>query len=104
MALQPTLNLNNADAIADVGNRIYNERYKAEYEQKYLHQFAAVDVLSGGAALGATAMEAVTKAHEMYPEGFFHLIRVGHAAAFAYGWATRRSNPGNLNVTSSRLS
>ena len=100
MAVQSQVNLNNPQAIADVGERIYNQRYKAEYEQKYLHQFAAIDVLGGSATLGTTAMEAVTKAQELHPEGFFHLIRVGRAAAFERGWAGRGSNP---NVTTDRL-
>jgi hypothetical protein len=85
MAVLSRLNLNKPQEICDAGERIYNEQYKAEYEQKHLHEFVAIDVLGGSATLGATTMEAVGKAQELHPEGFFHLIRVGHVAAFEHG-------------------
>ena len=101
MALQSQLNLNSPQAIANTGKRIYDQQYKAEYEQKYLHQFVAVDVLGGSATLGQTSTEALIKAQALHPEGFFHLIRVGHVTALEVGFGHRWSNH---NVTSDRLS
>lgn len=97
MALQAELNLNDPKAISDTGNRIYSAQYKEEYEKKYPDQFVAINVLEGSATLGATMTEALTKAKGLHPEGFFHLIRVGHAGAFEVGWANR-------HVTSDRVS
>ena len=92
MAVLSQLNLNNPQEISEAGERIYNEQYKAEYEQEHLHEFLAIDVLGGSATVGTTAMEAVSKAQELHPEGFFHLIRIGHAAAFEHGFGRRWSN------------
>lgn len=89
--MQSQVNLTNPQSISDEGERIYNERYKAEYEKEHLHEFLAIDVLGGSGTLGTTAMEAVSKAHKLYPEGFFHLIRIGHAAAFQHGFGRRWS-------------
>ena len=91
MAVQTQLNLNNPQSISDEGERLYDERYKTEYEKEHLHEFLAIDVLGGSGTLGTTAMEAVSKAHKLYPEGFFHLIRIGHAAAFQHGFGRRWS-------------
>ncbi len=93
MAVLSQLNLNNPQDISDAGERIYSEQYKAEYEQEHLHEFLAIDVLGGSATLGTTSTEALNKALEAHPEGFFHLIRIGHAAAFEHGFGRRRSKP-----------
>ena len=94
MAVLSQLNLNNPQEISDTGERIYNEQYKAEYEQKHLHEFVAIDVLGGSATLGTTVNETLTKARELHPEGFFHLIRIGRAAAFEH--VGRRWSPSNV--------
>jgi hypothetical protein len=56
------LNLNDPKAISAAGERIYDERYRREYERDYPGQFVAVDVLSGNPTLGGTASETLMKA------------------------------------------
>jgi len=82
-------NLNNPKAISDAGERIYQERYKQDYERNYSGRFVAIDIFDGSATLGSTTSEALSKAKQQHPKGVFHLIRVGHAAAFEDGAAYR---------------
>ena len=89
-------NLNDPKAISDAGERIYDERYRQDYERDYPGQFVAVDVLSGNATLGGNSSEALLKARQQYPKGVFHLIRVGHAGAFEVGTAYRHVHTDRL--------
>jgi len=89
-------NLNNPKAISDAGERIYDERYRQDYERDYPGQFVAVDVLSGNVTRGGTSSEALLKARQQYPKGVFHLIRVGHAGAFEVGTAYRHVHTDRL--------
>ena len=82
-------NLNNPKEIADAGQRIYDSRYREEYEKKYPGQFAAINVVDGSIVLGDTASETLIKAKKEHPLGLFHLIRVGHSGAFEVGLAYR---------------
>jgi hypothetical protein len=77
--------IENPNAVSLAGRRIYDERYRAEYEAKCKGQFVAIDILEGSATLGATADEALAKAESLHPNGFFHVIRVGHRSAFHVG-------------------
>jgi hypothetical protein len=72
--------------IAERGEAIYAERYRAELEEKSHGRFVAIHIVSGEATLGDTGEEALRVALEKEPDGFFHLIRVGHKAAFEAGW------------------
>lgn len=75
-----------AKYIAERGEAIYAEKYRAVLEEKSQGKFVAIHVTSGGATLGDTGEEALRLALENEPDGFFHLIRVGHKAAFEAGW------------------
>jgi hypothetical protein len=94
-----TLNLNDPRAISRVGTRIYEAKYKREYEAEYPNQFVAINVADESAApvLGATAMEALTKAKQSYPTGFFHLIRIGHIGVFEVGMGHRHVDTDRLS-------
>jgi hypothetical protein len=82
-------NLNDPQAISEIGNRIYEAKYRSEYQSQYPGQFVAINVLDESATLGETASEALIKAKQQHPNGFFHLIRIGHAGAFEVGMAYR---------------
>jgi hypothetical protein len=82
-------NLNDPRAVSQLATRIYETKYKFEYEKLHTGKFLAINVLDESATLGATATEALTKAREQYPQGFFHLIRIGHPGAFEVGMAYR---------------
>jgi len=75
-----------AKYIAERGEAIYAEKYRAELEERSQGKFVAVHIVSGDATLGDTGEEALRVALEKEPDGFFHLIRVGHQAAFEAGW------------------
>src|ERR1039457_1970306 len=89
-------NLNDPKAVSDAGERIYDERYRQDYERDYRGQVVAVDVLSGNATLGGTSSAALLKARHKYPKAVFHLIRVGHAGSFEVGTAYRHVHTDRL--------
>jgi hypothetical protein len=80
--------LSNPKYIADMGEKIYADKYKAEYEQRYLGQFVAIDVATGSAYRGTSPEAAYQAAQQGSPRGIFHLIRVGEAGAFRVSYAS----------------
>ena len=77
----------NPKIVAESGERIYTEKFKAEYERLYHGKFVAVDVDSEEAAIADSAYEALEQAKQSHPDGVFHLIRVGFKGAFEAGLA-----------------
>jgi hypothetical protein len=75
-----------AQYIAERGEAIYAAKYRADLEQNAPGKFVAVHIESGEATLGDTGDAAIRAAREKDPTGYFHLIRVGHQAAFEAGW------------------
>jgi hypothetical protein len=75
--------------IAQRGEAIYAARYQANFERTDSGKFVAINVSDGEATLATTAEDAVRLALEKDPSGFFHLMRVGHKAAFEAGWYAR---------------
>lgn len=82
------LSLSDPKAIAETGEKIYREKYLAEFEEKYRGQFVAMDVLSGEAYRGDFPEEAVENGRKAAPHGLFHLIRVGSPAAFRVSYSS----------------
>jgi hypothetical protein len=72
--------------IAERGEAIYREKYQADFEKTNAGKFVAVNVNDGKATVAATAEDAIRIALERDPSGLFHLMRVGHDAAFEAGW------------------
>jgi len=72
--------------IAQRGEAIYAEKYRNELEQSARGKFVAINVATGGATVGDTGEQVLRLALEQDPAAFFHLIRVGHQAAFEAGW------------------
>lgn len=75
-------NLSDPRAVAAEGERIYTEKYRAEYEAHYVGQFVAIDVKAGQAYRGPTAELALRAARTAAPTGVFHLIKIGDIGAF----------------------
>ena len=73
--------------VADDGERIYREKFQAEYERLYHGKFVAVDVDSEEATIADSPDEALERAKQLHPTGVFHLIRVGFKSAFEAGFA-----------------
>lgn len=74
--------MNNPKAIAEAGERIYQEKFKAAYEAAHLGDFAAINVGKETAFIGKTPEEAFEAARNDDPQGIFHLVRIGYAGAF----------------------
>ncbi|MBI4466548.1 MAG: hypothetical protein HY656_03865 [Acidobacteria bacterium] len=80
--------ITNPKAIAEEGERIYLESYKAEYEKKYAGKFVAIDINTKEAFLDDYAEGALEKAKAKSPHGLFHLIRVGSPGAFRVSYSS----------------
>ena len=74
--------LTSAKAIAAAGKGIYDRLFRADYEKQHAGKFVAIDVTAESATLGASSSETLLRARAANRDGLFHLIRVGHPAAF----------------------
>jgi hypothetical protein len=83
--------LDSPEKIADAGERIYEERYKAELEPGRHGHFIAVDVTSGCGYIAEYPEQALQDAREAAPNGIFHLIRIGALRVVSL-------TPGSLDV------
>ena len=92
-----TLISTNPEVIAELGEKIYEIRYKAAFEVEHYGKFAAIDINGGSATLGDSASSALLKASADHPDGFFHLIRVGHTATFEVGMTYRNADPTRIH-------
>jgi hypothetical protein len=70
-------------AIAALGQKIYDERYKAALEENQQGKFVAVNVRTADATVGNTPEQALEEARAKSPDGLFHLVRVGFPSAYA---------------------
>lgn len=70
-------------AIAALGQKIYDERYKAALEENQQGKFVAVNVRTADATVGDTAEQALEQARTKSPDGLFHLVRVGFPSAYS---------------------
>lgn len=74
--------ISNPKIAADLGEKIYHDRYKQVYEQEHPGKFVAINVLTQDTYLSDTPEGALDLAYKTAPGGVFHLIQVGHAGAF----------------------
>ena len=79
------------DEIAQAAECIYAERFREEFEQSHDGEFVVIDVTSESAHLGQDAEDALEKAQQEFPDGEFHIIKVGSPAAFRIGYIGQRS-------------
>ena len=98
-AMTNTPSQNMAEKIVEKGQRIYEERYKEDYEKNHQGKFVAVDILSEEICMGDFAEQALQKARSTFPQGIFHLIRIGSPGAFKVSYTlgtTQTSQAGAL--------
>jgi hypothetical protein len=86
MPKEPVPPTPSSQEIAARGEAIYAEKYRADLEKSSNGKFIAINVTNGDATLADTGEDAIRLALEKDPSGFFHLMRVGHKAAFEAGW------------------
>lgn len=72
--------------IAQRGEAIYKEKWENQLAQSSAGKFVAINIDNGDALIADSSEEAVRLAQEKYPDGYFHLIRVGQSGAFTAGW------------------
>ena len=60
----------------EIAERIYAERYRADYESKYPGQFAAINVSTGDAFVAISSEQAIQNAKKASPNGLFHVIGI----------------------------
>jgi hypothetical protein len=82
--------------LAEAGEKLYQERFKHEYEPDHKGEFIAIDVIRGVATLAKEPEEALGQAQAANPNGLFHLLRIGSAGACSTGFLLS-------NVHSTRL-
>lgn len=72
--------------IADMAAKIYTEKYKNDYEEKYLGWFAVIDVNTQSIFVGEFSDDAFAEAKTHSAGGPLHLIRIGYESAFRTGF------------------
>ncbi|MBI3048059.1 MAG: hypothetical protein HYY76_07075 [Acidobacteria bacterium] len=81
--------LDSPDRIAEEGQRLYEERHKANLEQNRRGEYVAIDVLTGNAYIAKFPELAIEEARKQAPNGVFHLIRIGAPGAFKVSFGSR---------------
>ncbi len=89
---EPRTPITNPKVLAEVGERIYRERYQRDYEEKYRGKFVAINVETEKTYIGDTPEEAFQSARKDSPEGLFHLIRIGYTGVFRAGHASANAD------------
>jgi hypothetical protein len=84
--------ISNPKEIAEIGQRIYEEKYRAQYERDHPGSFVAINIRTGEASLGPDALQAMTAAKDKDPDGSLHLIRVGQPGAFRVSSSSGNDN------------
>jgi hypothetical protein len=74
--------MNSPKQIVETGERVYREKFQTAFEATHSGEYVAIDVEQETAYLGITPEEAFDAARKGDPQGVFHLVRVGYAAAF----------------------
>ncbi|MGQ9631393.1 MAG: hypothetical protein ACUVXI_13940 [bacterium] len=67
-------------AIAEKGQKIYEERLKGKLEPEHKGEIVTIEVGTGNYFLGDSVIEAVNRAKEKHPDKIFFIARVGYKA------------------------
>ena len=87
------------DAFIERSEAIYRSKYQKDFEANHRGKFVALDPASEEAYLGDSPEEALDRAEEKAPGGFFHLLKVGARAAY---YIRGSSCPSGLAISMSR--
>lgn len=72
--------------IAQQGERLYQERFRVDYEKKYPGKYLALDITSEEAILADTPEGALAAAEKKNPQGFFHIVKIGSPGVYRVGY------------------
>ena len=67
--------------VAEAARQIYEQKLRASLEADHMHEFVAIEPVSGEFFLGRTLSEAIGASRTKYPDRLAHAMRVGHKAA-----------------------
>ncbi len=76
--------------IAEKGEALYKNRFRAEYEE-HEGRFLAIDVTLEEAFVADTPEGALEAAQRKNPQGFFHLVKIGSLGVYRVGYANHRA-------------
>ena len=82
-------------AVAERGDKIYRERYKAEYEKSHPGMFGVIDVDSGRIFVAETPEEAFQVGVSDLPKGRFYLLKIGTAGVYRVAYSRSDTNRGD---------
>jgi len=72
----------NPTRLAELGRKLYEERFKDEYAPAHTGEILAIDIESSTAYLGKTPLEALAVAKAANHSGHFHLIKIGSVGVY----------------------
>jgi len=75
----------NPPRLAELGERLHEEHFKAEYLQEHTGEILAIDVESKTAYLGKSPLEALLAAKAAHKNGFFHIVKIGGPGVYKMG-------------------
>jgi hypothetical protein len=73
------------DDLAENGQRLYDERLRAQLEPEHEGEFVAIEPETERYFLGSTGLAALRAGRSELPDKLFYLLRVGHDAAYRVG-------------------
>jgi hypothetical protein len=74
-----------ADALAESGQRLYDERLRGLLEPDHNGEFVAIEPDTGRYFLGDSGLTALRSGRKALPDKLFYLLRVGSEAAYRVG-------------------
>ncbi len=87
---RPTAPTRPRDEIARLGKEIYERDIRPQVEADHHGEVVAIDVESGGYALGKNAIAASEGLRDRHPDAQVWLMRVGHRALYRFGGSSLR--------------
>lgn len=72
--------------IVKAGERIYEQKFKAQYEAEFPDQYAVIDVETEEAVVGMFAEDAVTAASKRFGSHRQHLVCIGSSSTVQLGF------------------
>ena len=85
---------NNPQGISDKGEFLYREKFQAEYEQKHLGKYLAIDVGSGEGFLGDTPEKAIEALLQKNASAFYYVVRIGASGVYRVGYTQEATRDG----------
>lgn len=78
--------------IAERGTKIYEQKYRANYERESRGRYVAIDIDTERAYVANYPEEALALAKAAAPHGTFYLVHIGSRAAFKISRRTGRAH------------